>query len=63
MVKHAEEQNVVKLSGDLIHIVDRAFLKFDFQAESLGSKASLIQIALIDVHSEDPACSAFLEGN
>src|SRR5262249_5756152 len=63
VVEDSHEQNVVKLSGNGINIIDGTLGKFDLQSKHLRGKAGLLEIAIIHVKSQHPAGAPLLERN
>ena len=60
MIKDTHEQYVIKLSGQSVHVINRTLLDIQVDAQGLGGKPRLIQIAVIDINSQHPAGSASL---
>src|SRR5579864_4491137 len=55
VVKHPHKQHVIKLSGKLIHVINRALSELDVQVQDFGSKAPLAEVTIINVQSYNPA--------
>src|SRR5579859_2179019 len=53
MIEKPHEQDIIELSGYLVHVINRALLKFDIQAQHLCGKGCLAEIAIIHVHAEN----------
>src|SRR6476646_229569 len=60
MVKNAHKKHIVKLSRNLICVIYRTLLELDLHSKCLGGKASLPQIPVIYVYSQNTRCTPLL---
>src|SRR5581483_10561025 len=58
VVEHAHEDDVIELPRDRIQLVDGAFSEIDIQIQSLCREPRLVQVALININSQNVRCSA-----
>src|ERR1700731_1136459 len=63
MIKNSHEQDVIELTGNRIHVIDRALGKFNVQAQNLGGKTGLIEVAVVHVNAQNAAGAPLLEFN
>src|ERR1019366_7412634 len=60
VIEHPHEDDEIKLSRNLVHLVDAALFQLDLQPQGARSQAGLLQIAVADIDAEHPAGSSLL---
>ena len=63
VIEDAHEEDVIKLTRNLVHVVNRALGKLDIKGERFRNKAGLGQVAIIYIDPEYAASAMLLKLN